>query len=229
MRSFSKKISIISLFSAALIIFLASCSQSTPEIYSTEYSVVFDYEDEKTPPVARLSFFSSSGSDVRRYKRIEITSMESGFTWDTDVIAKLEADNLQWAGCTNIVPPQGEKLPVGRYEVTYYNADEKQYMVKLDVEYDVEFYDVLLPALEDFMSEKAGIERIAIYDKDHILVYFGDREEEFKTTRGMWNKYREASTYQVIWYTLDNRVICVTPEKPVTPESEKVDLESSED
>ncbi len=229
MRPDLKKLSKITFFSAALFILFVSCSQNTPELYSSEYSVIFDYEDAQTPPSARLAFFSSSGSDVRRYKRITITSMETGYTWDTDVIAKLEADSLQWAGCTNIVAPQGEKLPVGRYEVTYYNADEKKYMVKLDVKYDVEFYDVLLPALEDFMSEKAGIERIAIYDKEHILIYFGDRIEEFKTTRGIWNKYREASTYQVIWYTLDNSVICVTPEKAVAPESETEKLESSKE
>ena len=216
----NKNIYIISLCIAALLLFI-SCSQNTPEIYSTEYSVIFDYEDDQTPPSARLSIFSSSGSEVRRYRRITITSMESGYYWDTDQITKLEADKLQWAGCTNIVAPQGENLPVGRYEITYHNADDKDFMVKLDVKYDVEFYDVLLPALADFMAEKHGIEKIAVYDKEHILIYFGDRTQEFMTTRDIWNKYREAETYQVIWYTRDGKVICVTPEKPVTPESEK--------
>ncbi len=216
----STNFSLISLCTAALLVFFMSCSQNTPEIYSTEYSVIFDYNDDTTPPDARLSVFSSSGSDVRRYKRITITSLENGYSWDTDNIAKLEADNLQWAGCTNIAAPIGEQLPVGKYEVTYYNADEKEYMVKLDVKYDVGFYEVLLPALSDFMTEKHGIEKIAVYDKEHILIYFGDRTQEFMTTRDIWNRYREAETYQVIWYTRDGKVICVTPEKPVAPESE---------
>ncbi len=70
------------------------------------------------------------------------------------------------------------------------------------------------------MSEKKGIEKIAIYDKEHILIYFGDRTEEFTTTRDIWNKYRDASTYQIIWYTRNANVICITPEKPVSPDAE---------
>ena len=70
------------------------------------------------------------------------------------------------------------------------------------------------------MSKKRGVEKIAVYDKEHILIYFGDRTEEFMTTRAIWNKYRDAASYQIIWYTGGGSVICITPEKPVTPEEE---------
>lgn len=220
MRRHIKNFSILSLSFAALIGFFSSCSQNTPEIYSTEYTVVFDYENDEKQPSARLSIFSTSGSDVRRYNTIKIVSMESGYNWETNKIARMEAEKLQWAGCTNIVAPQGEKLPVGRYEITYCNADEKEYRVKVDVQYDTDIYEVLLPALADFMAEKRGLEYIAVYDNEHILIYYGERTEEFKTTRDIWNHYRDAATYQVIWYTRDGKAICVTPEKPVTPESD---------
>ena len=68
------------------------------------------------------------------------------------------------------------------------------------------------------MAEKKGIEKIAVYDKEHILIYFGDRTEEFKTTRDIWNRYREAEYYQVIWYLRNGTIICIEPEKAVTPE-----------
>jgi len=207
-----------SLILAACIGLFMSCSQCTPEIYDTDYSVVFDYTDDQTSPSARLTIFGSSDTDVRRYQRIKITSLETGYCWDTEVLSRLEADNTQWTGCTNLAVPEDEILPTGTYEITYFNADEKKYTMRLDVRYDIDFYDVLLPALPDYMSKKNGIEKIAVYDREHILIYFGDRTAELKTTRDIWNHYRDAATFQVIWYTRNGSVICITPEKPVAPE-----------
>lgn len=216
-----KFLNLISLILPLSIILLVSCSQNLPEINSTDYSVVFDYADEESLPTARLALFAASESDVRRYQRIKITSFETGYCWDTDLITKLDEEETQWAGCTNLVAPENEKLPTGTYEVTYYNADEKEYTLTLDVKYDIEFYDVLLSSLPELMKKNNGIEKIAVFDKDHILIYFGERTEEFKTTRDIWNKYPEAAVYQVIWYSSNGNVICLTPEKAVTPESDE--------
>ena len=225
MQHHSRIYILMSLVFAAFTGLFMSCSQNLPEVASTDYSVIFDYSDETSAPSARLSVFASSNSDVRRYQRIRIKSVETGWEWDTQVISKLESDNTQWAGCTNLVAPENEKLPVGTYEITYFNADEKEYSLTIDVKYDLQFYDVLLPALPEVMAAKRGsskgsktIEKIAIYDKEHILIYFGDRTEEFLTTRDIWNQYRDAATYQIIWYADRGTVICVTPEKQVTPE-----------
>ena len=195
-----------------------SCSQNTPELTTSDYSVIFDYENEDLPPEARLSIFAASASDVRRYERIRITSVETGLCWEVDNLTRLESEDIQWAGCTNLVAPENEQLPSGQYEITYFNADEKECTVKLDVHYDLALYDVLLSGLADYMAEKRGIEKIAVYDKQHIMIYFGDRTEEFKTTRDIWNRYKEAEYSQVIWYSTDGSVLCVEPERPVTPE-----------
>lgn len=224
---FSKFRKSASLLSLSIIIFVfvfsgffTSCSQNTPELSQSDYSIIFDYSDEDTLPEARLSLFMASVSDVRRYERIRITSLDTGYIWDTQDICRIQSDNLQWAGCTNIVAPEKEKLPVGKYEITYFNADEKEASITLEIIYDTDFYDILFSALPDVMAEKKGIEKIAIYDKDKILLYFGDREERLNTTRGIWNLYRDADTYQIIWYSIDGTVICIGPEKSVTPEEE---------
>ena len=220
MQHHSRFYILISLVFAAVTGLFMSCSQNLPEPASTDYSVIFDYSDDDSLPSARLSIFASSGSDVRRYQRIKITSVETGYSWETDFLTQLEAEDTQWVGCTNLVAPENEKLPSGTYEITYINADEKEYTLKVDVKYDIGFYDVLLPALPEFMKNKRGVEKIAIYDKEHILIYFGDRTEELQTTRDIWNKYRDASFYQVIWYAANGTVMCIAPEKPVTPEAE---------
>ena len=225
MKNFLSKNILFSLFLSVAALFYISCSQNTPELSASDYSIIFDYVNEENTPSARLSVFAASGSDVRRYERIRITSLDTGLTWETDNISRMETEEVQWAGCTNLVAPEEEKLPVGKYEITYYNADEKECTVNLDVRYDIGFYDVLLNDLADYMADKNGIEKIAVYDKEHILIYFGNRTENFATTRDIWNTYREAEYYQVIWYSRDGRVICIEPEKPVTPENTNKDEE----
>ena len=221
-NTITRKFIFITLISLSVVLGFISCSQVTPELSSTDYSIIFDYEDKNEElPAARLSIFAASGSDVRRYERIKIVSLDTGYCWETDNISRMENDEIQWAGCANLAAPEDEKLPVGRYEITYINADEKECTVSLDVRYDLDLYDLVLSELADYMAEKHGIEKIAIYDKEHILIYFGNRTEQFRTTRDIWNTYREAEYYQVIWYTRDGRVICIEPERPVTPEAEK--------
>ncbi len=215
---FKKKLTVFILIFAAVMALFISCSQNTPELTTTDYSVIFDYENAEALPEARLSIFAASASDVRRYERIRINSLETGFCWEVDNLTRLENEDLQWAGYTNLVAPENEKLPTGLYEITYFNADEKECTVNLEVNYDIGIYDVLLTGLADYMAEKKGIEKIAVYDKAHILIYYGDRTEELKTTRDIWNKYRDAEYYQVIWYSIDGTVICIEPEKPVVPE-----------
>lgn len=229
MHMYSKNFSkFFLIFTASFALFI-SCSQNLPELTASDYSVIFDYSDNETLPEARLSVFATSESDVRRYERIQITSLDTGYTWETNQIARLSDEETQWAGCTNLKAPEDEKLPTGIYEVIYYNADEKEYKLTLDVKYDIELYNVLLPSLPDFMAENRGIEKIAVYDKEHILIYFGERTEEFKTTRDIWNKYREASFYQIIWYSSNGNVICITPEKPVSPEAEASESEENDE
>ena len=218
-NSFIKIRSSFILLIAGLAALFISCSQNTPELTTTDYSVIFDYENDETPPEARLSVFASSASDVRRYEKIRIKSLDTGLYWEADNIACLESESIQWAGCSNLRAPENEQFPTGRYEITYINADEKECSVKLEIKYDAGLYEVLLSGLADYMKEKRGIEKIAIFDKEHIMIYFGDRTENFKTTRDIWNYYRQAYTYQVIWYSYGGRVICIEPEKAVTPES----------
>lgn len=209
-----------SLLAAVSFLLCISCTQVTPELTQSDYSIIFDYENDEALPSARLSLFMASDSNVRRYQRIKITALETGYIWDTDIIAMLESEGTQWAGLTNLVAPENEKLPCGKYEVTYYNADEKECTINLEIKYDIDFYDVLLSALPEVMKEKRGIEKIAIYDKEHILIYFGDRTQELQSARGIWNVYRDAGTYQEIWYSRDGTVTCIGPEKKVSPETD---------
>ena len=205
--------------------FLLSCSNVAPELEQSDYSVIFDYKNENIPPDVRLAIFMESKSDVRRFSRIRIKSLETGFIWDFDNIEMvLESDGgSQWAGNTNLKAPENEVIPTGKYEVTYYNADEKYVSSSIEVEYDTSFYDIKATEIEKIMKENDGILKIAIYNKEKLMIYFGEKTEEFQTDNSIKNAYVDADYYKDVWNSKNSNVIFIMPEIKVMPEIKPAD------
>ena len=205
--------------------FLLSCSNVAPELEQSDYSVIFDYKNENIPPDVRLAIFMESKSDVRRFSRIKIKSLETGFIWDFDNIEMvLESDGgSQWAGNANLKAPENEVIPNGKYEVTYYNADEKYVSSSIEVEYDTSFYDIKATEIEKIMKENGGILKIAIYNKEKLMIYFGEKTEEFQTDNSIKNAYVDADYYKDVWNSKNSNVIFIMPEIKVMPEIKPAD------
>lgn len=223
MQSHSPTNHIFFLLIAGFCFFVISCSQAVPEINQPDYSVIFDYTNEEELPASRLAVFMSSSSDVRRYETLRIKSADTGYVWTVTDIIRLSQDGQQWAGCNNLFPPENEKIPSGSYEITYINADQKEASFIVQVSYDDDFYDTLLAELPEEIRRKNGIEKIIIFDKEKKVLFFGPRPAELRTVRDIWNVYREADTYRVLWYTSNGRVICMEPERKVVPEEDKLE------
>lgn len=198
---------------------LTGCSQSAPELTIANYSVIFEYEDNETLPSSRLCIFMESDSDVNRYDRIQIQSLDNGYIWDFKDFSKIILNERQWAGNTNLVVPEDEIIPTGNYEVTYFNADEKETKVYVTVSYDTSIYDLLSDELETKMKNNGAIKKIAVYDNNDVLLYYGEKTIDFMTPRGIWNQYRTASYYYDIWCTSGDFVICIMPQQKVALEN----------
>lgn len=205
------------IFSSLIFLFF-SCSQVAPELTQANYSVIFEYDEEFETPASRLSIFVESNTDVRRYDRIKITSLDTGYIWDFTEISKMKYEDAEWAGNTNLVVPENEVIPCGNYEVTYYNSDEKETTIYVTVSYDTDFYDVSYEEVPEVISKKNGFCKIAIYNEDKAMLYFGNKIAEYSTPRGIWNNFRDAAYYQDIYYTPGNFEICIMPEKKVALE-----------
>ena len=204
----------ISLFCFFTALF-TGCQQVVPELSQSSYSVIFDYDKENAKPESRLCIFLESESDVRRYDSVKIISKETGYIWNIDEIARIKADGRQWAGNTNSVVPENEKIPNGLYEITFYNADEKNTTVSMNVSYDTAVYELKLEKVEEYMANHNATNKIVIYDEDGAILYFGEKTEETATVRDIWNNYINAKTYQDIWCTNNDVIICIMPLKKV--------------
>lgn len=196
------------------------CTQVTPELTDASYSVIFEYQDENSLPDSRLSFFMESQTEVARYDRIKVHAIENDYIWDFNEISKISFSDKEWAGNTNLVVPENEMIPTGNYEITFFNADEKESTVLISVSYDSSIYDLNAEDLENKMLSSRAVKKIAIYDDGNILIYYGDKLSEFGTPRGIWNMYRTASYYYDVWCTPENNVICIMPKQKVALDNE---------
>ncbi|MCR5189455.1 MAG: hypothetical protein K6C97_11010 [Treponema sp.] len=214
------KISFISLLGLFL---LAGCQQNIPELTQSNYSVIFDYENEETLPESRLCIFMESASDVRRYNHIQISAEEEGLVWNLDEISRVSSNGIEWAGNTNLVVPQPKTIPQGMYEIIYFNADEKKDSVKMNISYDSSLYSLTCNEVAEYMKGKAATSEIVIYDADGHILYYGNKTSDFSNVRGIWNTYSNAESYQDIWSLPGRFTMCILPVKKV--ELEKIKSE----
>jgi hypothetical protein len=199
---------------------MASCTQVVPEVKYSSLSVVFDYKDEKTLPSARLCVFVETVSDARRYESINVKCVQNGFTWDVNDVFKIKSYDRMYAGNTSLLVPEGEKIPTGLYDIVFYNADLEKVESQTTLNYDSEFYECKSGDIPEMMRKRGGRKNIAIYDKEGKMLYYGERTDKLDDTRKIWNKYRNAASFNEVWKLPNNSVICVMPLELVVPSND---------
>ena len=217
-KSFFKALHLSSILLSVL--FMASCTQVVPEVKYSSLSVVFDYKDEKTLPSARLCVFVETVSDARRYESINVKCVQNGFTWDVNDVFKIKSYDRMYAGNTTLLVPEGEKIPTGLYDIVFYNADLEKVESQTTLNYDSEFYECKSGDIPEMMRKRGGRKNIAIYDKEGKMLYYGERTDKLDDTRKIWNKYRNAASFNEVWKLPNNSVICVMPLELVVPSND---------
>lgn len=218
-----KSFSFCKSFLKTVLIFLcyvlfASCSQNLPEVKQANGTIVFEYENEDSFPNARMTVFVESVSDPRRYDTIKVQSYNQDFEWETEEISMIQGTKKKYAGYTNFVMPEGEKFPAGRYNAVYINADEEEVSSDFSIDYDLALYEIKASDLPAFMKKHNGTNKIAIYNQQEMLIFFGEKNNDLRTTRDIWNQFREADSFQEIWEAGNRTVICVLPKELVRPD-----------
>ena len=217
-KSFFKALHLSSILLS--VFFMASCTQVVPEVKYSSLSVVFDYKDEKTLPSARLCVFVETVSDARRYESINVKCVQNGFTWDVNDVFKIKSYDRMYAGNTTLLVPEGEKIPTGLYDIVFYNADLEKVETHSTLNYDSEFYESKSGDVPEMMRKRGGRKNIAIYDKEGKMLYYGERTDKLDDTRKIWNKYRNAASFNEVWKLPNNSVICVMPLEQVVPSND---------
>ena len=217
-KSFFKALHLSSIILSVLL--MASCTQVVPEVKYSTLSVVFEYKNEKTLPSARLCVFVETVSDARRYESINVKSVQNGFAWDVNDVFKIKSYDRMYAGNTSLLVPEGDKIPTGLYDIVFYNADFEKVETQTSLNYDSEFYESKSGDIPEMMRKRGGKKNIAIYDKEGKMLYYGERTDKLDDTRKIWNKYRNAASFNEVWKLPNNSVICVMPLELVVPSND---------
>lgn len=206
--------SIFHFFSAVALLFVFSgCMQVVPEITSTDYSVIFEYDDAKVN--ARLSVLALSETDVRRYDSMKVECSDSDFSWETSELAVFSDGSNQWVGNTNLVVPEGCIIPTGVYEVSLFNADGESENVRMKIDYNEEYYSLSDADVDSYAKSRGGNRQLAIYNYEKILVYFGQETSRLNSDFKIKETYKDAVYRQYIWLVPKDGVICIMKEKEI--------------
>lgn len=192
-------------------LFFIGCSDEYPILRLTNPSVVFEYSDEESLGKARLSFFIEEINNIKKCQFLKIINKESDYYWTSDEIIFCETKERHCAGYTNLVVPEGEKIPEGKYTVNYYQGDGKESNVETIINYDQSIYEYKASEIPDYMRQKGAVQKIAVYSKNNELIYFGEKGDNLRDTRGVWNTYPESLYYNDVWCFYDNSVMCIMP------------------
>ena len=201
-----------------LSLFMLSCAQNSADIKQSEITVVFEYPDEENFPSARLCAFVESESDSRRSGLIQVSTQKEGFVWNSDTLVRIKNGDRFWTGYTNFVMQKNEPFPLDSYRILLQNADEQEADEVLQVEYNTSFYKLNAAQAEKHMLETGAAKKLAVYDENNVLLYYGDFKETLSSSRKIWNVYPKANYYNVIWQTMDASVICILPKQLVVPD-----------
>ena len=187
-----------------------SCANTTPELLSSNATVIFDYRDDASVPQMRLSVFAETGSDVRRAEQIRIASQTSGYEWTEEEPQLIGSGNRQWAGYTNFAVPESQQFPQGQYDLFYTDAEEHTVQTSFSVAYPEKLTGSKSSDARSILGASAK-EMLAVYMSDGTLIYYNTRKPEWKNDDSIWNDMKLASSIRICWTSSDGSVVCFMP------------------
>ena len=200
----------VPLFAFVVSLLFFSCSSSAPDVKAVRAVSIFDYADGDSYPRMRLAVFTEAGSDVRRAESIRIVSKETGWEWKADGVEIFSSDAKQWAGYTNFVSSGDRSIPQGAYTFFFTDALGHDAESSFSV-----FYPASLARTRSGEAKaalgKAVRERIAVYDKEDVLIYFDVRKAEWKTDDDVWHDMENAFRMRLCFLNADKSVLCFMP------------------
>lgn len=204
-----------SVFSAAIIVIcalFASCANTSPEIFASSASVVFDYRDNSSYPKVRLSVFTETESDARRAASIKIVSQNGGMEWTADEPLIVGSDKRQWAGYTGFVWPDGSAPEEGTYTLDYTDAQGRTVQNTFVLAFPKNLAETKAADAVKKLGNDA-LEYIAAYMADGTLIYYNKRKPEWNTDGALWDGIKLASSIRICYSAGGGSVICLMPEQ----------------
>lgn len=191
------------------IFFLFGCSNSTPNVSNCSSTVIFSYSDDESLPDVKFSAFVGSISDVRRVDYLTFKNRSSNFEWIVDNPYIFADSNNSWACGLNLKHNKNQKIPLGIYDVVFQDAQGNKADDILNVFYPEELYNKNFKNAVEIL-EKQTLKKIAIYDKDNNLLYYGFYKNNWNDDKSIFGNIEHSFKYRICYQATDNSYLVLS-------------------
>ena len=219
-----KHFSVISKFLIILffsLIFLVSCSDTTPHISSLHKTLIYEFSSEEEKAQVKLSVFISTSQDVRRAKTIEILHPETNFVWKVDNPQIYEENRNTYFGYSAFTVPENFDFPEGLFELTYFDVADRSVNEKFEINLLKSMSDTKdgFVKASDVLSRKFGTEcshkKIILQDAIGKEIFIGFYSSLINSDEKILNLFPDAVTKQIYFSNSNNSVVILLPQETI--------------
>ncbi|MCR4742855.1 MAG: hypothetical protein K5866_08320 [Treponema sp.] len=190
-----------------------SCSQTTPEMRAGYAALLFNYFEDDSQPLVRLSYFGQTETNPQRIQEIEVKSLSSNLSWYLTDLIKIQENKKFYVGSNNMAMPANEAFPKGLYQVTFTTFDEETYSMNFNLNYDSSLYDLKNEELESYVSKKSFRKNVAAFDDNDVLLFSSDLEKGDSSFEQLLFDNPEAVYYKDVYISSNKSVYLIFPQK----------------
>lgn len=199
-------------FFSLLSFYFLSCSQTAPEMKAGYCALLFNYSEDDSKPLVRLSYFAQTDTNPQRIQEIEIKSLTSDLSWYLTDLIKIQDKKKYYVGHNNIAMPDNEAFPKGAYQVSFSTFDEQSYTMNFNLNYDSSLYELKNNQLQSYVDEKSFIKKVVAFDANNILLFYSDLDSDDKFEKLLFDN-PEAESYKDVYVSSNKSVYLIFPQK----------------
>ncbi|MDR3311941.1 MAG: hypothetical protein LBS64_02265 [Spirochaetaceae bacterium] len=174
---------------------LAACSDSPPELAEARLIPVFEFSQEKTRPSMFVHLLVHPTSDLTLADSIALVQPDTGFVWRVTGATALENPDAPWVTGPRLAPAVGAGFSEGTYRVVYTDSSERAAQVEAPLTYLPEILSATIDTVAQYLPDNAA-RRLAVYDAQGFLLYFGSRGSDLGDDTAIRAKYPLAFSWR---------------------------------
>ncbi|MDR3283735.1 MAG: hypothetical protein LBS97_00975 [Treponema sp.] len=201
---------------------LFSCSDSLPAIADVKLMPVFEFDSENGRPLMYVYLLAQVSSNLDFADSLRLTQTETGYVWNIENPITLDSQIDVWLGSPPIMPyDQGKGFLPGSYRVSYIDTSGRTTERGVTFSYPSELRTATVKTVLDLLPQTSVV-RIAIYDMDDQLLFWGERNQDLQTLEGILKRYPAAFSYRECRVSPDNGPVILFPLVTVATETTDV-------
>jgi hypothetical protein len=194
-----------------LLCLLSACSDSIPAITGTRLIPVFDFSSPESRGAPHVCLLVQVSSDIGFAGSLRLTHLSTGYVWNIGNPLILEAPGEAWAASPRLSPAGAASgFSEGEYRASYIDTAGRNAESSLTLQYPQALRTAEGRSVRAAMPA-GSIEKIAVYDGEDNLLYYGERASRLQNDAALRQAYPAAVFYRECLCAPDNGAICILP------------------